>query len=510
MKTSNSIPAKEAQDIYDEVRAIDADIVLVEAEIAKIERSLALDNQNIAQSLREKNRQQLERQLSMARKTMVNLKALRNEAIRKVKIIERVGGIPTTPTELVEHFISKHGIEILLNNFLGKCSDPTIEATDAIRVRIQLVNDELELGFKERIINYAFSQYLSYNSIRRREALRQSVQYDGNPRVEIWQGLAATCFTSDDPADYAVAVVRKFIWQVKRKMIGLPVYDHIMPVLYGAQGKGKTQFIQRFVGPISENVSYPNLKEITDSRNRQLWKRWVLIVDEMEGYERADVDALKNVITKTIVSGRVLSTHDDFNEVNSASLIGASNKTLDELIKDTTGMRRFIQLNWADLNEAGWAIINGIDYLGLWKSVDETADDPLKPFKDYTRARQEEFRQKTLVEQWMIDDQRDYGLDDQKQWTRWKGSSLLYVENFLPWYRNRFGGGAFTQTRFGKEIKKLENRLVDCRRTGSSVKYRLISNEPADIFEEQDGGEMAPSVFIKADNFVKVRMAMRR
>ena len=205
-----------------------------------------------------------------------------------------------------------------------------------------------------------------------------------------------------------------------------------------------------------------------------------------------------------------MSTHDDFNEVNSASLIGASNKTLDELIKDTTGMRRFIQLNWADLNEAGWAIINGIDYLGLWKSVDETADDPLKPFKDYTRARQEEFRQKTLVEQWMIDDQRDYGLDDQKQWTRWKGSSLLYVENFLPWYRNRFGGGAFTQTRFGKEIKKLENRLVDCRRTGSSVKYRLISNEPADIFEEQDGGEMAPSVFIKADNFVKVRMAMRR
>ena len=305
--------------------------------------------------------------------------------------------------------------------------------------------------------------------------------------------------------DYTIAVVRKFIWQVKRKMVGLPVFDHIMPVLHGAQGTGKTQFIQRFVGPIAENVSYPNLKEITDSRNRQLWKRWVLIVDEMEGYEKTDVDALKNVITKTTISGRVMFTSDDFNETNSASLIGASNKTLDELIRDTTGMRRFIQLNWANLDEAGWSVINGIDYLGLWKSVDETSVDPLKPFKEYTKGKQEEFRQKTLIEQWVLDDQRDYYIEFDKGWKGWKGSSLLYVENFLPWYRSRYGNGVYTAKRFGTEMKKLEGRLVECRKTNSGIKYRLLNNDTAGISQEQDDIMTTPPVFSHSDVIARLR-----
>ena len=367
MNKLNTKVENDTQSIYDEVRQIDVDIANIEADIARIEQSLAHDNQHIAENLRERNKRQLERQLSEARKTLTKLNDLRNKALWDIKVIERIGGTPATAMELIEQYIGQNGIEILLNNFLGKSNDPTIEATDAIRVRLQLLNDELDLGYKERIINYAFTQYLSDNSIRRREKLKQAVKYDGNARADVWQSLARTCFTEDDPVDYTTAVVRKFIWQVKRKMIGLPVYDHIMPVLYGAQGTGKTQFIKRFVSPIAENVSYPNLKEITDSRNRQLWKRWVLIVDEMEGYEKTDVDALKNVITKEVVSGRVLNTHDDFNEINSASLIGASNKTLDELIRDSTGMRRFIQLNWANLDEAGWQVINGVDYIGLWK-----------------------------------------------------------------------------------------------------------------------------------------------
>ena len=505
MKLMNNQTGDATKSIYDEIEQINANIMIIDNDILKLENLLAQDNHNIAESLRERNRQHLTRQLSMARKTLENLINVRDDAIWKAKVIERIGGIPETPAQLIEHYISNNGIEILLNNFLGKCNDPTIEAIDGIRVRLQILNDELCLGFKERIIGYAFDEYLINNSIKRREFLRQLVKYDGDIRADVWQKLISTCFTSDDPVDYYAAVVKKFIWQVKRKMVGMPVFDHIMPVLFGAQGRGKTQFIQHFIEPINENVSYPNLKEITDSRNRQLWKRWVLIVDEMEGYERADVDALKNVITKTLVSGRVMNTHNDFNEVNSASLIGASNKTLDELIKDSTGMRRFIQLNWADLDEPGWAIVNGIDYLGLWKSVDETADDPLKPFKEYTRLKQEEFRQKTIVEQWTVDDQRDYGLDLEKRWNGWKGSSLLYVENFLPWYRNRFGSGAVTQTRFGKEIKKLENRLVDCRRTGSAIKYRLVSSEPADIFQEEEGLSKCAKVFSNSDVIARLR-----
>ena len=495
--------------LYDEVCCIEKNIVKIEADIVRIEQSLTHDNKHIAEDLRDRNRKQLEHQLSSARKTLVGLTDLRCEAMWKIKIIDRVGGIAKTPTDLIEHFINKHNIEIQLNNFLGKCDDQTIEATDAIRIRLQLINDELKLGFKERIINYAFSEYIAKNSIRRRKCLKEAVRYDGDARQSVWDQLGDTCFTKDDPVYYTIAVIRKFIWQVKRKMASLPVYDHIMPVIFGAQGKGKTQFIQRFVGPICENVSYPNLKEITDSRNRQLWKRWVLIVDEMEGYERADVDALKNVITKTIVSGRILTTHEDFNEINSASLIGASNKTLDELIKDGTGMRRFIQLNWADMEESGWKVVNGIDYLGLWKSIDETGEDPLKQHRDYTRTRQEEFRQKSLVEQWITDDQRDYGLYEGKEWTNWKSSSLLHVENFLPWYRSRYGSGSFSQTRFGKEMRKLEGKLIEYRRGGAAIKYRLISQSFLEINDDDDRSEDVPSGHNNHVMSMKQRASMR-
>ncbi len=257
-------------------------------------------------------------------------------------------------------------------------------------------------------------------------------------------------------------------------MAGMPVTDHIMPIINGHQGTGKTEFLERLVSPIKENVSFPNLKEITDSRNRQLWKRWVLVVDEMEGYEKADVDALKNVITKKVVSGRIMFTGDDFNERNDACLIGNSNKSLDELVKDCTGMRRFIQLNWADLGEDGWAIINATDFLALWRSVNEAAEDPLKPFKAYSKARQEEYRQKTIVEQWMADDQRDYGFENDKIWHTWKGASLLYTENFLQWYRRIYGHGAFTQTRFGRDLKKVVGSLIEFRDNRAGHQYRLI------------------------------------
>ena len=461
--------------VGDEISIIDADITSTKDIIAKLDQALAARDDNIAPDLREQNRQKLTKQIENHRKALSKLEKLRQQAIMANQAISRIGSNPATAQELVNAFVNANDIQIHLNNFLGHSSDRTIESTDVVRVSIQLLNDELGLGFSERMINYAFTKHLNDNSIARRNRLRESVQHDGDDRLDAWTRLAGTCFKPDDPVEYSIAVLRKFIWQVKRKMAGMAVSDHIMPIISGNQGTGKTEFLERLVGPISENVAYPNLKEITDSRNRQLWRRWVLIVDEMEGYEKADVDALKNVITKKVVTGRVMCTNDDFNERNDTSLIGNSNKSLDELVRDSTGMRRFIQLNWDDLDESGWAVINATDFLSLWRSVDEAAEDPLRGFKTYTRAKQEEYRQRTIVEQWIADDQRDYTLDGDKGWLTWKSSSVLYAQNFLPWYRRIFGHGVFTQARFSREIKKVVGVSVEFRDVKAGHQYRLVA-----------------------------------
>ena len=467
---------------HDEIALIDADIAGTREAIAKLELALAASDDNISPDLKEQNRKKLTNQIDIHRKALSKLEKLRQQALKASRAISRIGCTPTTAQELVSSFIAANDIQIHLNNFLANSNDNTIESTDMVRISIQLMNDELGLGFSERMINFAFSKFLNDNFITRRNRLRESVRYDGDDRMDTWTRLASTCFRPDDPVEYSVATLRKFIHQAKRKMAGMAVSDHIMPIISGSQGAGKTEFLERLVSPIAENVSFPNLKEITDSRNRQLWKRWVLIVDEMEGYERSDVDALKNVITKKVVSGRVMCTGDDFNERNDACLIGNSNRSLDELVKDSTGMRRFIQLNWADLGEAGWAVINSTDFLGLWRSIDECAEDPLKVFKAYTRARQEEFRQKTVVEQWLIDDQRDYTLDSDKEWLSWKSSTVLYAQNFLPWYRRVYGHGVFTQSRFSRELKRVVGYLVEFRdaRAGHLYRLVLIANETSE------------------------------
>ncbi len=467
------------------VDAIRKDIIIVDAEIDRIERNMLDNDTGIALALREQNKRLHENALKKAHGVLRELNVNLKKALLEIEVIKVVGTIPKTPTEFVYSYIKHIKAEITLNNCITKCSDKLLGAVDALGDMLHIVNDNMKLGFRENIINYAFDQYLRENSFIRKSALVDLVGFDGNIRVQEWIALAVACFTGDPP-EYTVAVLRKFIWQVKRKMVGLDIYNHIMPVIYGSQGTGKTVFLGQFVGPIAENVTYPNLKEITDTRHRQLWSRWVLVVDEMEGYDKTDVDALKNVITKQYVSGRVMHSQKDFNDINSASLIGASNRTLDELVKDSTGMRRFIQLYWGDVDDAGWAVVNKTDFLGLWKSVDLNEPDPMEPFREYTKARQEELRQKTYVEQWLIDEERDYGFDCEKRWIGWKGSALLHIENFSVWLRSRFNVSAFTFNRFGKEMKRLEGKLIECRRSSAGIQYRLIDQPQPDTEHERD------------------------
>ncbi len=457
-----------------EILKINDSVNAAVANVEKIKKEIQSNWSNVDNENRERDHKKLLKELADEQKTVNRLNKLLEQAFKDERAIDQLGGIPKTPTKLVEDYIARYGIKIHLNNYLEACRDSTIESTEMVRVSIQLLNANLKLGFGERAINYAFSKYLNDNGVARRERIKEAVRFDGDLRTEVWGTLVATCFKTDDPVDYVIAVLQKFVWQIKRKMDRMIVTDHIMPIIVGAQGTGKTEFIERLIGPINENVSFPNLREVTDSRNRSIWKRWALVIDEMEGAERTDVDALKNVITKKVVSGRVMFSGDDFNDRNEACLVGNSNRSLDELIKDSTGLRRFVQLNWADIGEAEWAVINATDFAGLWRSIDPAADDPLKPFKDYTRARQEEYRQKSIIEQWVTDTERDYKIPEHEQWLGWKGSSRLYNENFLPWYRRIYGSGAFTQTRFGRDMKKITGTLVAFQMTKENNQYRLL------------------------------------
>lgn len=208
---------------------------------------------------------------------------------------------------------------------------------------------------------------------------------------------------SEEPLD--IAVVLHFIWQVKRKLHGLEVTNHLMPIFCRMhQQGGKSTVVRKLLAPLGQHLVATglNLSALNDDRNNfRFTENLVLMFDEMSGADRADIESLKRMITASRVDWRMMRTNSQTGGTNIATLIGTANKAVVELLYDDTGMKRFHEI--ICLETLDHETINTIDYLRLWTSVDENQESPLVPFLPELRARQEEMRPRSEVEEWMAE-----------------------------------------------------------------------------------------------------------
>lgn len=175
-----------------------------------------------------------------------------------------------------------------------------------------------------------------------------------------------------DPAD--VAVLAHWLWQVKVKMLDRSPSYHLMPIFYGKQEGGKTVALNKLIGPINNFRLNINLDQMGDDRYfRAMSENYVIVFDEMQGAQRADIDALKKQVTIDYNDYRPLGTNEIYKVRQSCSFIGATNRPVSEQIVDSTGMRRFWQLNCLD--KLNWELLNSIDYIEMWKGIDERKVD---------------------------------------------------------------------------------------------------------------------------------------
>lgn len=199
--------------------------------------------------------------------------------------------------------------------------------------------------------------------------------------------------------DYVVAVLVKFIWQVKRKLDGLPIFNHLMPVILGEQGKGKSTLVLQMLSPVRELVALSNFGQITDDRNIDLWSHYVLFLDEMAKATKADIDTVKHVVTADTLTLRPMRTNNTVHVPQRGTLIGCANETsLADLIRDPTGMRRFAGITMARLDAD---VVNKVNWMDVWRSVDHIAPDPMLPYVTTLQAEQEASRNRTTFEEWL-------------------------------------------------------------------------------------------------------------
>lgn len=288
-------------------------------------------------------------------------------------------------------------------NILKNMNKSSVEINfEDLNRRLRIFAEEIELHYSNKCIDDCLTEYVKENSIRIKSETYREIAHNQNVDYNMerdWDRLVHALFDDSEMSyECSKASLKKFMWQVKRKMVGLSVTNHNMIVIVGNQGSGKTTFVNRMLEPVEDVSIGTNMEELSDSRNVDLFDHYVMFLDEMSRADKADIETIKNVITTKYVSRRVLGTSKVVSKAQNGTFIGCTNKNLDQIINDETGIRRFIPLRFS--NNPDWDTLNDMNFWSLWKSLDEYGEDPLEEHMDEIRNIQSNYRTKTSCEDW--------------------------------------------------------------------------------------------------------------
>lgn len=199
----------------------------------------------------------------------------------------------------------------------------------------------------------------------------------------------------------ATQVMLHFIWQIKRKMKELPVIHHMMPIFWGPTGKGKSIAIHRLLEPLKSLAGNRTLDIFDDERSWGYFEnQYAVFFDEMAKSSRHNAEMLKNVITADDFG--IEPKYEGYKKAKqNATFIGCSNHPLEAVIQDETSNRRFYPFE--AFEDTDREVINSINYLELWQSVDENIPCPILSVISEVKETQESTRNKSEVEQFLED-----------------------------------------------------------------------------------------------------------
>lgn len=236
---------------------------------------------------------------------------------------------------------------------------------NALRVRYPA--PRLSVGELEAV----FSQHLEYTHIKALQDTRERLKCEKEDLAPV--SYFIELLTTRPPKEEDVCAFAHSLWLVKRGLFRLKRHDHHMFILLGGQRLGKSEAMQRVFGPLSEfriNTSLDNIVDpaFVESRAYHL----IQFVDEMSGYsKKSTVEHLKDVITNPNyatrrVYGRYVSQFQNW-----ATYFGCSNTPVSAMIRDSSGMRRFYELEVNPNFKNNWDKVNSMDFEAMWKGVDE-------------------------------------------------------------------------------------------------------------------------------------------
>ncbi|MCF4129003.1 virulence-associated E family protein [Methylobacterium sp. SyP6R] len=395
--------------------------------------------------------------------------------VRKSRVTAELGGYPYYDHELIPLWLTKHGYSM---TFDGKfVRGPQTVDTDYVWRKLRSWNAHPTIKlFDSESLKGALLNWMDEERIRLLADAHEFVKYDGEDadHAKLRHFVETIIAPDEDPVRHernikaAMIALRAFMHRVKchlaaaagishpKGQLWWQHKSHLMPIFYGPQGAGKSTAIDALCAWLDERcmkagASFSIVSQNSDrSLNYQLSVMPVMVFDEMAGIQKAEVADLKRTMMEStqmmrqaygIGGSRTLVT----------TFIGASNRSIEHNIQDSTGSRRFYQIEVRPVPQH--EIVN-FDFLAMWRAVDEKAVSPQHESteaKELMALAQEEQRFTSPVEDWLASESTTITYGRKKQAADW------YKESFSHYMNETAPGQAkhWSAKRLAEELRRI-------------------------------------------------------
>lgn len=330
------------------------------------------------------------------------------------------------------------------------------EFSDNIKIAEKMFIDNLRGYFNSEAhkraqisaIKIIVDSYIEKKRKQRLDVIKNNIAFrHENKNVEYF--LKAV--TQKEPDITDCAILRHWMWLVKRKIFNLKVKDHIMLIFWGTTGSGKSEAVHKLLSPIRELTDEADVTLFGDERQYfRFVENFVINFDEFQHAKKLSMNGLKRIISSNWITYRLLGSNKKAQGPNNCSFIGSSNHSPMDILQDSTSARRYYGIETKE--QCDWQTINEIDYLKMWQSIDENKESTyITDSKDIIKTRQEEIRYKDSVEEFVV-------LNDliphSKTFAKKLNAKELYAM-YKDWMElQNLHRVMYSLTKFGREVRK--------------------------------------------------------
>jgi hypothetical protein len=376
---------------------------------------------------------------------------------------------------IVRDFMQDRGLEVRFDGELVQ-TDALLMAHSPAEIDRVLGQDDWDAdAFVDALVIHTHEQRMNVPVGLLQRAVRQIMREDQRQRVatvmgpllvppsseeqaradEQWQRFVETAF--EMPTGLGIAILQKFVHQVKTKCLKRPVKRHLMPVVQGnEQGGGKTTTTLKFLTPLKELRTEPALlSDFVDKRSGDIYRYLAVLFDDLHELSPDDIPTLNSLVTGGGLMRRKMGGSGSRKIKQLSTLIGNCNRIIPELIPDETGNRRFAPMPFrnGEVLKGGdpkvWKAVNETDFDLLWRSVDVFGDDPIEAVLSDLFAWQERFRRLSPLEAWLVN--LDTSSDEVRAISDHNGTRAREL-----WHLFRAQtGSAMTEPKFSAEMARM-------------------------------------------------------